>query len=65
MNLIEGNIIINILAFVLLLYVPMGSFMKDFSFSLRKHDLILMSSFMRHSRTLEKFWQRRKKWEVD
>ena len=65
MNLIEGNIIINILAFVLLLYVPMGSFMKDFSFSLRKHELILMNSFMRHSRTLEKFWQRRKKWEVD
>ena len=65
MNLIEGNIIINILAFVLLLYVPMGSFMKDFSFSLRKHELILMSSFMRHLQTLEKFWQRRKKWEVD
>ena len=33
--------------------------------SVRIHESILMSSFMRHLQRLVKFWQRRKKYEVD
>ena len=48
MKLIETNII---LLFVLLSYLPSpyrSNFVKDFSSSVRTHELILMSLFMRH-----------------
>ena len=65
MKLIEANII---LLFVLQSYLSSpyrSNFMKDFSSSVRTHESILMSSFMRHLQRSMKFWQRRKKWVVD
>ena len=38
---------------------------KIFHLSIRTHEFILMSSFMRHLRRSVKFWQCRKKWIVD
>ena len=60
-NLIEANII---LLFVLLSYLPSpykSNFIKDFSSSVRIHESVLMSSFMKHVRKCVKFWQCRKK----
>ena len=65
MKLAEANII---LLFLLLSYLssPYGSyFVKEFSSSVRMHESILMSSFIRHLRRSVEFWQRRKKWVVD
>ena len=65
MKLIEANII---LSFALLSYLPSpyrSNFVKDFSSSVRIHESILMSSFMRHLRRSVKFWQCIKKWIVD
>ena len=65
MKVIEANII---LSFALLSYLPSpyrSNFMKDFSSSVRIHESILMSSFMRHLRRTVKFWQCIKKWIVD
>ena len=65
MKLIEANII---LLFVLQSYLSSpyrSNFVRDFSSSVRIHESILMSSFMRHLRRSVKFWQRRKKWVVD
>ena len=65
MNLIEGNII---LVLVLLSYLPSpyrSNFLKKFSCSVRIHESILMSLFMRHLQRSVKFWQRRKKWDAD
>ena len=56
------------LLFVLPSYLPSPyrcSFVKDFSYSVRIHESILMSAFIRYLRRSVKFWQRRKKWEVD
>ena len=65
MNLIEASII---LTFVLLLYLQSPyktNFVQDIPSSVRIHKSILMSLFLRHSRRSLKFWQQRKKWEVD
>ena len=70
MNLIEANIILNILVFLYQylfcshIYL-LGSFTEDFSYSVRIHESILMSYFTRYLQRLVKFWQRRKKWEVN
>ena len=66
MNLIEAKIILNALVFVYYylfcchIYL-LGSFMEDFSYSVRIRELILMSYFTRYLQRLMKFWQRRKK----
>ena len=65
MKFIEANII---LLFVLLSYLPSpyrSNFVRDFPSSLRIHESILMSSFMRHLRRSVKFCQRIKEWVVD
>ena len=65
MNLVEANII---LLFVLQSYQSSpcrSNFMRDFSSSVRIHESVLMSSFMRHLGRSVKFWQRRKKRVVD
>ena len=65
MNSTEANII---LLYVLMSYLPSlyrSNFVKDFSSSVRVHESILMSSFMRHLKRSVKLWQRRKKWVVD
>ena len=68
MNLIEAKIILNALVFVYYylfcchIYL-LGSFMEDFSYSVRIRELILMSYFTRYLQRLMKFWQRRKKVE--
>ena len=64
MKLIEANII---LLFVFLSYLtsPYRSiFVKDFSSSVRIHESVLMSSFIRYFRRSVKFWPRRKIWVV-
>ena len=54
MNLIEANII---LVLVTLSYV------EDFSYSIRIYEST--SSFERNLRRFVKFWQHRKKWDLD
>ena len=39
--------------------------MEDFSYSVREHELNLMSYFTRYLQRLVKFCQRRKNWEVN
>ena len=39
--------------------------MEDFLYSAKIPESILMSYFTRYLKRLVKFWQRRKKWEVD
>ena len=39
--------------------------MEDLLYSVKIRESILMSYFTRHLQRLVKFWQRRKKWEVD
>ena len=41
------------------------AYLKKKTSSVRIHQLVLMSSFMRHLPGLGKFWQRKKKWDVD
>ena len=39
--------------------------MEDFLYSVEIRESILMSCFTGHLQRLAKFWQHRKKWEVD
>ena len=43
----------------------LSSFMEDLLYSVKIGESILISYFTRHLQRLVKFWQRRKKWEVD
>ena len=43
----------------------LGSFMEDFLYNVKIRESILIGYFTRHLQRLVKFWQRRKKWEVD
>ena len=66
MNLIEANIISVCLLYLFYCHIyRLSSFMEDFSYSVRIHESILMSYFTRYLQRLVKFWQRRKKWEVN
>ena len=60
MNLIEANIIPELVFLSYLPFLYKSSLLKDFSSSVRIHESILSSSFMRHLRRSIKFWQRRK-----
>ena len=41
-----------------------SNFVEDFFSSVKIHELVLMSSLMRHLQRSVEFWQRRKKWKV-
>ena len=65
MNLMEANIILLFILLSYLLSPYRSNFVKDFSSSVRKHESVLRSSFMRPLQRFVKFWQHRKKRVVE